>query len=44
MNRPAPTFTTTAAGWRRASGWLGLAGLIALACADLEVTRGDPGA
>lgn len=44
MNRPAPTFTTTAAGWRRASGWLGLAGLIAFACADLEVTRGDPGA
>ncbi|MBU60610.1 MAG: ABC transporter permease [Alcanivorax sp.] len=38
--RPA----TTAAGWRRASGWLLLAGLLAFACADLAVTRTAPGA
>lgn len=35
---------TTAAGWRRASGGLLLAGLLAFAVADLAITRGAPGA
>lgn len=35
---------TTAGGWRRATLLLALAGLAAFALADLEVTRGTPGA
>ena len=34
---------TTAARWRRASFWLAVAGLIALAVADLDITRSSPG-
>lgn len=33
---------TTAARWRRASFWLAVAGLIALAAADLDITRSSP--
>ena len=34
---------TTAARWRRASFWLAVAGLVALAVADLDITRSSPG-
>jgi ABC-type phosphate/phosphonate transport system permease subunit len=33
---------STAARWRRASFWLAMAGLVALAIADLDITRSSP--
>ena len=38
-----PVINTTASRWRRASFWLAVAGLIALAFADLEIARSSPG-
>ena len=35
---------TTAAGWRRTSFYLALAGLIGFACADLSIAQSSPGA
>lgn len=35
---------TTAAGWRRTTGWLALAGLIGFACANLDIAQSSPGA
>ena len=38
-----PSLNTTASQWRRTSGWLAVAGLLAFLLADLEITRSSPG-
>ena len=43
MPPASPPLNTTASRWRRTTGGLALAGLVALLLADMEIARSSPG-